>query len=88
MNNSNIDEKALYISMLCAKLAILMFHLSEKEVKQYYGCDFEFDVEGENLIPVNLHTWIGKNHKYIEKYHKVFPVPNELRIPLLTPKKD
>ena len=54
-----------------------------KERKKYYGCKFTYECEGENLIPIILHIWLGKNHKDIEKYHKVFVIPEEWRLPLI-----
>lgn len=79
-----MDE--LTSNMLRVKVKTLMYYLPKEEVNNYYGCDFEFYVVGDNNIPIDIHVWTGKDHKYREKYHKVFPVPEQLRIPLISTK--
>lgn len=72
---------------LKVKTGTLIYHLPKEDVEKYSGCDFEFYATGENYIPIDLHTWVGKNHNYQERYHRVFPVPQQLRKPLIKPKK-
>lgn len=83
INNQNPSELA--DNLLRVKIGTLLYHLPKEEVEKYYGCDFEFHAVGENHIPIDLHIWVGENHNYREKYHKVFSVPEQLRIPLLKP---
>ena len=86
MGNINRNKRRLDDKLLRVKICTLMYHLPKKEVEKYIGCDFEFYATGENYIPIDLHTWVGKNHNYQERFHRSFPVPEELRIPLLNPK--
>jgi hypothetical protein len=85
-NNYNIQGR-LANKLLKVKIGTLMYHLSKEDAEEYSGCDFEFYAPEENYIPLDLHTWVGKNHNYQERYHRVFPVPEQLRIPLIKPKK-
>ena len=80
MKNERTNSTDLMVNMLMVKGGTLMYHLPKEEVVKYNGCDFEFDVIGENYIPQVLHTWRDKKHLYREKYHEVFAVPEELRI--------
>jgi hypothetical protein len=82
MNLKDININDLRLRMLVAKVGTLMYYLSHSKVKKYYGCDYEFDVEADTGVPIKLHTWLGKDHKYQEKYHKTFDVPEHLKIPI------
>lgn len=88
MDLNKIEQEKLLERMLIIKILTLDYHLSSIGVKKYYECDFEFEAKGEGCIPINLHTWVGRNHRYKEKYHKVFVVPDELRIPLIIKAND
>ena len=82
MRKNKISNEDLVTRMLFVKVGTLMYHLTEKEAEQYKCCDFEFEARDENYIPRKLHTWVGENHKYKEKYHMEFSVPEYLQIPL------
>lgn len=62
--------------MLTLKLMVLMQFLKEKEVKKLYGCDYEFDIESDNIT--RLHVWFNPKgfHNYEERYHKSFKMKN------------
>lgn len=83
MNCKDIDINDLRLRMYVVKVATLMFYLSHTEVKKYFGCDYEYDVEADSGVPIKLHTWLGKDHKYQEKYHKEFEIPEHLKLPLI-----
>jgi hypothetical protein len=70
------DLKPNRDKMLTLKLMVLMQFLKEKEVKRLYGCDYEFDIEGDNIT--RLHVWFNSkgSHNYEERYHKSFKMKN------------
>ena len=83
MNYKDLDICDLRLKMYVVKIGTLMFYLPHTEVMKYLGCDYEFDVEADSGVPIKLHTWLGKDHKYQKKYHKEFEIPQHLKIPLL-----
>lgn len=87
MGNNYRIQGRLANKLLKVKIGTLMFHLSKEDVEKYSGYDFEFYATEENYTPLDLHTWVCKNRHYQERYHRVFPVPEHLRIPLIKPKK-
>ncbi len=82
MKDKNIDINGLQFRMSFIKFGTLVHYLPHNEVKKYLGCDFEFDVDSATNLPIKLHTWIGKDHNYQEKFHKEFEVPEHLKLPL------
>lgn len=87
MGNNNRNKRRLDDKLLKVKIDTLKYYLPKEEVEKYVGCDFEFYITEGNNIPIDLHTWVGNNHNYQERYHRSFPVPEHLKIPLIKMKK-
>jgi hypothetical protein len=60
--------------MITLKVMVLSKMLPSKEVKKLYGCDYEFTIE-ENKI-VMLEVWHNPKgeHKYEDKFRKCFKI--------------
>jgi hypothetical protein len=82
-NRNDINIKELHTTMLILKVGTLMYYMPENEVKSFYECSYEFDVDEKTGIPFKLHTWKGENHNYQKKSHRAFDIPEYLRVPLL-----
>ena len=73
----------LNFNMLFVKVGTLMSHMAPNEVKKFYECDYEFDVDPDTMKPYKLHCWVGKNHKLRDQIHTEYDVPIHFQLPLV-----
>jgi hypothetical protein len=60
--------------MVRLKISILMDNLSPQEVRDLYGCDFEFSYDGDMITLLEIwHNPDGEHH-YRDKYRREFNV--------------